>query len=149
MSLEGRPNSLRALPHPNALPGDPWSLRTTKQVAAMLDVDAASFTVWRYRGLAPQPEPPFFKGSALIYRLDRVQSWLAQRQGLTYDGDAAWRAAISRLVHEPGNDIRQAVRQWVEWLGPEGSAPDRCQWLPGGFVRYLDSLILPTRPASP
>ena len=62
---------------------------------------------------------------------------------LTYDADAAWRAAISRLIHEPGNDVRQAVRQWVEWVGPQGSAPDRCQWLPGGFERYVNSLILP------
>jgi len=99
--------------------------------------------VWRYRGLGPQPEPRYFKGSVQAYRLDHVQSWLAQRQGLTYDADAAWRAAISHLIHEPGNDARQAVRQWLQWLGPEESGPDRCQWLAGGFERYLDSLILP------
>jgi hypothetical protein len=109
----------------------------------MLDVDAASFTVWRYRGLAPQPEPPFFRGSALIYRVDRIAAWLAQRLGLPYDADAAWRAAINRLVHEPGKDVRQAVRQWLEWLGPQASAPDRRQWLAGGFERYQDSVLVP------
>ena len=140
MSLEDRRHSLRALPHPNALPGDPWSLRTTKQVAELLGVDAASFTVWRYRGLGPRPEPRYFKGSVQVYRLDCVQAWLAKRHGLIFDQDTAWRAAISRLIHEPGNDVRQAVRQWLEWVGPQGSAPDGCQWLPGGFVRYLDSL---------
>jgi hypothetical protein len=106
----------------------------------MLGVDPASLTVWRYRGLGPRPEPRYFRGSVQAYRLDHVQAWLAQRQALNYDADAAWRIALSRLIHEPGNDVRQAVRQWLEWLGPEGSAPDRCQWLPGGFVRYLDSL---------
>jgi hypothetical protein len=131
---------LRNLPAPDHIPGEPWALRTTKQVAELLNVDPASLTVWRYRGLGPRPEPRYFKGSVQVYRLDRVQSWLAKRQGLTFDADATWRAAISRLIHEPGNDVRQAVRQWVEWLGPEGSAPDRCQWLAGGFERYLSSL---------
>jgi hypothetical protein len=143
MLLEAARNprrSLRNLPAPEDLPGDPWSLRTTKQVAELLGIDPAAFTTWRYRGLGPPLEPRYFKGSVQTYRLDRAQNWLAQRQGLNYDADAAWGAAISRLVHEPGNDIRQAVRQWLEWLGPASSAPDRCQWLGGGFQRYLDSL---------
>jgi hypothetical protein len=91
MSLEGRRNSLRALPHPNALPGNPWNLCSTKQAAALLGVDPACLTVWRYRGLGPRPEARYFKGSVQVYRLDRVQSWLAQRQSLTYDANAAFR----------------------------------------------------------
>ena len=105
--------------------------------------------MWRYRALGPRPEPRYFKGSVQTYRIDHVRAWLAQRQGLTYDADAAWRAAISRLIHEPGNDARMAVRRWLELLGPQGSAPDRCQWLAGGFERYLDSLTLAARPVSP
>jgi len=34
------------------LPGDPWSLRTTKEVAELLGVDPACLTVWRYRASA-------------------------------------------------------------------------------------------------
>ena len=33
--------------------------------------------------------------------------------------------------------------------GPQAASPDRCQWLPGGFERYLDSLTLAARPVSP
>jgi hypothetical protein len=82
MSLEDRRHSLRAVPHPNALPGDPWSLRTTKQVAELLGVDPACISTWAYRGSGPGPEQRYFKGSNQVYRLDRVQSWLAQRQVL-------------------------------------------------------------------
>ena len=104
--------------------------------------------MWRYRGLGPRPEPRYFRGSVQVYR-DHVQSWLARHLGLRYDAEETWRAAISCLIHEPGNDVGRAVRQWVEWLGPERSAADRCQWLGGRFARYLDSLTLAARPVSP
>jgi hypothetical protein len=44
------------------------------------------------------------------------------------------------------NEARWAVRQWLEWLGPQAAAPDRCQWLAGGFKRYLDGLTLAASP---
>ncbi len=69
VSSEGPVNrraSLRSLPFPTDITGDPWTLRTTKQVAELLGVDPACFTVWRYRGIGPAPEPNWFKGSAQI-----------------------------------------------------------------------------------
>ena len=140
MSLEGRRSSLRALPHPNALPGDPWSLRTTKQVAELLGVDPACLTVWRYRGLGPRPEPRYFKGSVQVYRLDRVQSWLAQRQGLPYDQHQAWAEGLERINFEPEPDVRDQVRRLVQLLGPEWAQPPGCRWQSGGFAANIELL---------
>jgi len=145
MSLEERPisqtkASLRTLLTPDQLRGDPWQLVTTKQAAQLLHVDPAGFTVWKYRGLGPEPEPSYFRGSVQTYRIDRLAAWLAQRHGQTYDQDEAWADALRRLVHKPEGEVRALVKQWVELLGPTHAAPQGCRWRPGGFEKYLASL---------
>ena len=140
MSLEDRRNSLRALPHPNDLPGDPWSLRTTRQVAEILGVDPACLCTWTYRGLGPRPEPRYFKGSVQVYRLDQVQAWLAQRHNLPYDQHHAWAEGLQRINFEPEPDVRDQVRRLVELLGPQWSLPAGCRWSVGGFAAYIESL---------
>jgi hypothetical protein len=140
MSLEGRRNSLRALPDPHLIPGEPWTLRATKQVAELLGVDPASLTVWRYRGLGPRPEPRYFKGSVQTYRLDHVQAWLAQRHGLIFDQDRTWAEGLERINFEPEPDVRDQVRRLVQLLGPEWAQPPGCRWSVGGFAAYLESL---------
>lgn len=143
MSLEEHKSkriTLRSLPAPSDLNGDPWSLHTTRQVARMLGADPACLTVWRYRGIFPDPEPSYFKGSIQTYRVDRVQAWLAQRRNETYDQAEVWKEAIGRWVMDPGDDVQKAVREWVRLLGPGQWAPEGCRWRPGGFKAYLDSL---------
>jgi len=132
--------SLRSLPHPDQMQGEPWSLCTTKEAAQLLHVDPACFTVWKYRGLGPQPEPSYFRGSVQTYRIDRLAAWLAHRHGQTYDQDEAWTQALERLVHKPEGDTRMLVKQWVELLGPTHAAPRGCRWRPGGFEEYVTSL---------
>ena len=139
MSSEGPVNrraSLRSLPFPTDITGDPWTLRTTKQVAELLGVDPACFTVWRYRGIGPAPEPNWFKGSAQI-SVDRVQSWLAARQGLPYDQEQAWAEALYAANGQP---VREQVQAAVKMLGPDWAAPEGCRWRWGAFEQYLASL---------
>jgi hypothetical protein len=143
MLLEGatnRSSGLRNLPAPDGILGEPWALRTTKQVAELLDVDPCTLSMWRYRGLGPGPEPRYFKGSVQVYRLDHVQSWLAQRQGLQYDQHQAWAAGLERINFEPEPDVRDQVRRLVQLLGPEWAQPPGCRWSVGGFAAYIESL---------
>jgi hypothetical protein len=70
-----------------------------QEAVALLGVDPAAFSGWKYRGLAPAPEPSYFRGSVQVYRLDRIAGWLAQRQGKTYDQEAAWAEALWRSIH--------------------------------------------------
>jgi hypothetical protein len=139
--VSNRSRSLRNLPAPDDIPGEPWALRTTKQIAELLNVDPATLTVWRYRGLGPRPEARYFNGSVQVYRLDHVQGWLAQRQGLIYDQLQAWAEGLKRISFEPEPDIFDQVRRLVELLGPEWAQPPGCRWLSRGFSAYIDSLV--------
>jgi hypothetical protein len=89
-------------------------------VAELLGVDPACLTVWRYRGIGPAPEPRYFKGSVQVYRLDRVQAWLAARQGDAYDVEQAWAdALLASWEPMPGLSVREQVRAVVQLLGAD------------------------------
>ena len=136
-------NTLRSLPTVDTLSLSqplPWQLITTKQAAQLLHVDPACLTVWKYRGLGPEPELSYFRGSVQTYRIDQLAAWLAHRHGQTYDQDAAWAEALKRLVHNPEGEVRALVKRWVELLGPTHAAPPGCRWRPGGFEAYVGSL---------
>jgi hypothetical protein len=144
MLLEDSQNSrrsLRDLPAVEDLTDPPWSLRTTRQAAEMLGVDPCTLSMWRYRQLGPKPEPRFFKGSTQAYRIDRIQGWLAQRQGLTYDQHQAWADGLERINFEPEPDVCDQVQRLVQLLGPEWAQPTGCRWSVGGFAAYLESLF--------
>lgn len=141
MSLEGRHNHLRALPSLSTLPGEPWALRTTKQVAELLGIDPACLTVWRYRGVGPEIEPPYFKGTVQAYRLDNVAGWLAARRGELYDQDKAWTEALEKVMHPTPGTLPELVAEWVKLNGPTAAAPPGTQWRRDGFERYLGSIV--------
>ena len=140
MSLEGRRNRLRALPSPTVLTGEPWALRTTKQVADLLGIDPACLTVWRYRGVGPEIEPPYFTGTIQAYRLDRVSAWLAARRGERYDQAKAWTEAFEKVMHPTPGKLPDLVAEWVKLSGPSPATPPGAQWRRDGFPRYLSSL---------
>jgi hypothetical protein len=117
-------------------------LRTTKQVARLLGVDPACFTVWRYRGLGPCCESKFFRGAEIVYRLDRGQAWLAARRGLDYDQDQAWTEGLRGIYFEPEGPVREYVQRLVRLFGPKEAAPAGGRWLANGFEHYLDSLLI-------
>ena len=142
MLLSGRKSGLRALPPPDAVQGDPWRLIPTKELARALNIDRGCFNTWVYRDIAPVPEPAWFTGSVRVFRIDKVQSWLAQRQGLPYDQHQAWSKGLERINFEPEPDVRDQVRRLVELLGPEWAQPPGCRWLPNGFATYFSSLML-------
>ena len=76
-----------------------------------------------------------------IYRRDLIQSWLAQRQDLTYDADTTWANGLKRINFEPEPNVRDQVRRLVELLGPELAQPPGSRWSVGGFSAYVDSLV--------
>jgi hypothetical protein len=141
MLSQGRNNGLRALPLPDAILGSPWSLITTKELASALNADPAAINTWVYRGVAPIPEPAWFRGSVRVFRVDKIQTWLAQRHRLVFDQDTAWAEGLERINFEPEPDVRDQVRRLVELLGPEWALPPGCRWSVGGFAAYLDSLV--------
>lgn len=132
--------SLRTLPTPDVITAEPWTLRTTKEIAQLLDVDPAAFTVWKYRGLTPSPEPHFFRGSSQVYRVDRIMQWLAQHHGQPFNQDNVWAEGLRRISFEPEPPVRHQVRKLVEWFGPQHAAPTGLSWRLGGFDAYLNSL---------
>jgi hypothetical protein len=94
----------------------------------------------RYRGIGPEPEAQYFRGSVQVYRLDRVQAWLAARDGLPYDQDQAWSEALRRIHFDPTPDVRFQVQRLVELLGPDWARPEGSRWRWGAFEAYVASL---------
>lgn len=133
--------SLRFLPSPQEIKAEPWRLMTTRGVAEKLRVDPAGIATWRYRGLFPAPEAQFFRGSVQVYRLDRVQTWLAQRHGQTYDQEQAWADALWRAICPMAGAVPDLVAEWVRMTGHRHWAPPGCRWRLSGFEMYLASLV--------
>lgn len=108
-----------SLRHLQATPADilsehaPWEIVSTKRLASLLNVDPATLTVWRWRGVGP----PTLNGSSTKrprYSISDVIVWLYAKHGSYVAADKVMRTYLEKNgFHEAGSYSDEQVARLV------------------------------------
>lgn len=139
--------TLRTLPRASEvhLPGHfAWSPISTTALTAALGVDPGAWNTWRNRRLTPDPLPSaWFKrasGSPLVYRVDHILVWLAERRAEQLDTIAAWRHSLCTRLETEASAPAEVRKIAVFYARGTGPVFEDIRFTPAGFRAYLLSL---------
>jgi hypothetical protein len=82
-----------------SIPGAPWDVFSSQELADALETDVLALADWRYRRkhhAPPHENPQLYPGKKALFRKDRIITW-AQRGGRSLPHSMMWEAGADHL----------------------------------------------------